>query len=548
MDGDPELEITGIVEGILDRWQVMRQGAIQTAADNQFRRWLLETLPFEAGSTPDDLCFVVFEVARTLVGNGRIADGFMLLRWLGEHYVHHQDSAVAARVIVAVTDMCAQLGSGRTEEAAEEAIQVLRAVVDSVRGRVDINVERALCRALVHSGYLRTEQTSPGSRQTEDLVALWTEIARRWCTSKDPELRGRAAQALWSKAMLWLQLGDEQAMRQELAELMRHFATDRTGVSTEVDRLIGADQWVIRARYAPALLDRLVIPPPELKTEYLEVQRRADRRMQRQGLGIPWLRAGAPRNHMRALIRRAREWHQVSAARIRSWVCSGEPFVLVLRNFALTERSVASSSFARWMRDDDLYGDQLRVISFSKTEAVLNELVEGGVPLVQVANTAAGELGLTPFPQQFVARTQLYLPDATWFKTVTMLMAVAEQVIVWAHELTVAFAQELAALKERERTADTVVLLEKRDRDPIVDIALGQHGTPRHIATLSADHPALAGFPNVVPAEQLAGKRVHECPELMQMLARLETARVEAIEQRMARLLARLDAELAERS
>jgi hypothetical protein len=77
---------------------------------------------------------------------------------------------------------------------------------------------------------------------------------------------------------------------------------------------------------------------------------------------------------------------------------------------------------------------------------------------------------------------------------------------------------------------------------------LGQHGTPRHIATLSADHPALAGFPNVVPAEQLAGKRVHECPELMQMLARLETARVEAIEQRMARLLARLDAELAERS
>lgn len=140
-----------------------------------------------------------------------------------------------------------------------------------------------------------------------------------------------------------------------------------------------------------------------------------------------------------------------------------------------------------------------------------------------------------------ILSTQLYLPDGTWFETVTTLIALAEQVIVWATELSPGLAQELAALQERERTADTVVLLEERDQDPL----LARPEAIHDLGPLIAEHPTLAGFPNTISFKRLSGKQFHEYPELMRLVDRLHAAGAEPIKQRMARLRARLDAELA---
>jgi hypothetical protein len=148
---------------------------------------------------------------------------------------------------------------------------------------------------------------------------------------------------------------------------------------------------------------------------------------------------------------------------------------------------------------------------------------------------------MTPFQGQFVPPNQLYLPDATWFDTVTKLMALAEQVIVWADTLTGPLARELDALLDRDRAADTTVILEERKKNPAVDVVL----PAREGETLRPDHPVLARFPNVVTAEQFEGKRVQDCPALMRLVDRLEARRREPVQQRIARLQGRLNAELA---
>src|SRR5262249_32840620 len=155
------------------------------------------------------------------------------------------------------------------------------------------------------------------------------------------------------------------------------------------------------------------------------------------------------------------------------------------------------------------------------TAVILNELATK-VPLVQVANTTAGELEIGgSFPQQIVAPT-LYLPDATWFKEVTKLIALAEQIVVWARELTPALNQELTALRVRDRTADTTVILEEESRDPFfMDLFIERSPIAHNHELLTAGHPALAEFPHVISAKRFAGKQVRECPELMGLVERL---------------------------
>ncbi|HEY2723192.1 MAG TPA: hypothetical protein VGI84_00770 [Pseudonocardiaceae bacterium] len=537
---DDRIEIAAMVDGVLDRWREMRSDTGRAAGDRRFRSWLFETVPAQTAAVtgPDGgalgaHCYLVFEVASVLVERQRVSDAFLLLRWIADHYVDHPDADNAARVIMCLTDNCAQLGQFDNEKN-QSARQLLRAVADSVRDPVDIRVERAVARALVCIGQLRGSAVSSDSDKTAELAALWTEVNVRWHANRDPELGGRARQALWNKGLLWLQRGRDKDARREFEKLLRQAGSAGHGVRGE------ADEWVVRARHAPALLDAVVIPPPALHTEYLRRQRHFDRRRQRRSFGIPWLLAGAPRNQMRALVRGAGKRHQVSAGMVRSWVCEGEPFVLLLRNFELTERSGTSALARDVFEDHETAGDHVRMISFRASQEVLSELVTG-VSLVQVASTTAGELELTPFPGQFVAPNQLYLPDATWFDTVTTLMALAEQVIVWADTLTDPLARELDALPARDRAADTTVILEERKKNPAVDVVLpAREGEP-----LSPDHPALTRFPNVVTAEQFEGKRVQDCPALMRLVGRLEARRREPVQQRIARLRERLDAELA---
>lgn len=522
MTDDPST--ADIVAAALDRWDALRREAGPRAGDERFRRWFFAALPVRAGISdePDRHAFLAFEVATGLFDRGRTGDAFLVLRWLGRHFARGAPVDTAVRAIMALTDTCA--GRAVDRQANDLATGVLRDVVDSVRGPVDLRVQRALCRALSTLVNLSGRGVALDRAKTRELASLWRELAGRCRGSADPELRGWRAHALGNEALLWLQADREGHARGLFAAITAEFGADRPGVSRDVDL------WVGRARLAPTVLDRFSVGEAELKLDYLERQRHWDRRRRFTGLGFArWLLDGAPRNHLRELVRRARDRHRKSAGQVRAWLCAGEPFVLLLRNFDLTERS----GIARdgWWHDPEDPADHVQVINLSRGGRVLGELAVA-VPLVVVASTTAGELELGPDFGQFTAPVRLYLPDGTWFDTVSTLIAVADQVIVWAAELSPGLARELQALTAAGRTDDTLVVLDPSLSDPVPGAVLPRTGGE----PLTREHPALAAFGHVVDADELD---LPGSPPLAHVLDRLDAARQVPIEQRAARLPAR---------
>lgn len=513
-----DMSTAEIVGAVLDRWDRMRREAGPGAGDEGFREWFFEVAPVQAGMAddPDTHAFLAFEVATELFERGRAGDAFAVLRWLGRHFGRSPSVDTRVRVIMALTDTCA----ARAGDGLAPAIGVLRDAVDSVRGPVDLRVERALCRALSALAHL-TSRGRFDRAKTGELVSLWRELAGRCRGSTDPELRDWRAHALGNEALLWLQADREDHARRLFAVITAEFGADPPGVSVDVDT------WVRRARLAPAVLDRFVVGEAQLKLDYLKRQRYWDRRRRSTVPGfVRWLLAGAPRNQLRALVRRARDQHRKSAGQVRAWLCAGEPFVLLLRNFELTERSGITPH--AWWHDP---GDHIQVINLSAGGRVLGELA-AAVPLVLVASTTAGELELGPDFGQFTAPVRLYLPDETWFDTVSTLIAVADQVIVWAGELSPGLARELDCLTAERRTEDTLVVLDRSLSDPTTAAVLPRTGGE----PLTRDHPALAPFPHVVDADELD---VPGSPPLARVLDRLDAAREVPIEQRLARLTSR---------
>ncbi|TDD35198.1 hypothetical protein [Saccharopolyspora elongata] len=527
---DDDLTLADVVDGAIGRWQRMRSESARQVADRDFRTWLFETLPEQAASAgpydPRDHAFIVYETVTALYRAGNMADSFLLLRWYGEHYAHHPDPELGARVIDMLTDLCAY--TGRADAAGNAAAAgVLRDVVDAVRGPVDVRVERALCRALAIHAHLRGDHLAAvkhRSSKREEQAALWTEIFRRYRHNTDPELRGRAAQGLYNTALVSLQEGDERAAREKFDELVQSFGRDRGG-NPDVD------EWLSRAEHAGTVLDGFAVGEPELNLDYLRKQRDWDRRRRRRGFGLPWLLAGAPRNHMAKLVRAAREKHLSSVGQVRSWLCSGEPFVLLLRNFGLAEESGISSTLASVLEDpDDPQGDYVQTIVYRDCGPALAEL-ELAVPMITVASTKAGELDLSSAFGQFVPRAALYLPDATWFETVAKLIPLAAQIIVWAAELTPALAQEIACLEEHGRTADALIIVDEPP-STMQTAFLPRSGNE----VLTTNHPALAEFPNVVDAREFKNLGVADSPPLQELLNALEAARAVPIEQRIERI------------
>ncbi|GGI85579.1 hypothetical protein GCM10011581_23320 [Saccharopolyspora subtropica] len=533
MPVNDDVTLADVVDGAIGRWQRMRQEATRQVADRDFQTWLFETVPAQAARLgeydPCDHAFIVYEIVTALYRAGNIADAFLLLRWFGVHYAHHPDTDLAERVITMLTDLCAYIG--RADAAGNAAAaRVLRDVVDGARRPVDVRVERALCRALATHAYLRSDYLGAGSRSSKyaELAALWTEMFRRYRHSQDPHLRGRAAQGLYNAALVWLQKGRDKIARKKFAELLTSFGQDR-GSNPDVD------EWLSRAEHAGTVLDRFAVGEPELNLSYLQRQRYWDIQRRRKGFGVPWLLAGAPRNHMGKLVRAAREKHHSSVGQVRSWLCSGEPFVLLLRNFDLVEESTASSPLASVLEDDP-QGDHVHAISYRDCEAALAEL-ERAVSMITVASTKAGELELASTFGQFVPRTALYLPDATWFDTVSTLIPLATQIVVWAAELTPALAQELSCLQEHQRCGETLVIIDTPS-SPMQQAFLPG---PEH-DHLTTDHPALVAFPHIVNAHELKDRSVAECPSLLRVVRALETARAGPVRQRLVAIRAHLEA------
>ena len=265
-------------------------------------------------------------------------------------------------------------------------------------------MERATCRALVQIATLRSIAGTPWDTRRAHIAEVWTEVARRWQGSADPELRGRAAQAHVNLALLALQFDDEPEARRAFAEVVQRSGDAPSGLDADLDR------WVTVARHADRVLDRVTFDEPEFQLDYLRRQRH-------------WY----PESDMDGVVGRARRVHTQSAGAVRSWACAGRPFVLLLRNFEMTERSGVTA--ARFLLDEDEPADHVKVITYRNADSMLEEL-DATVPLVQVASTTAGDLEADPLKIRFVVGNRLYLPTATWFETVSMLISIADSVKV----------------------------------------------------------------------------------------------------------------------
>lgn len=497
-----------VVDGALAHWREFRHGVSAEVGNDRFRTWLLD---LQAYGTERDHSFALLEIAVGIADRGLIDEAFLLLGWLAERYAGHPDPDVAWPVIMSLTDYCVRL-TLHSEQHNSTAQRILREVADRADTSASVDVERATCRALVQIATLRSIAGTPWDTRRAHIAQAWTEVARRWQGSADPELRGRAAQALVNLALLALQFDDEPAARRAFAEVLQRAGDAPSGLDADLDR------WVTVARHADRVLDRVTFAEPEFQLDYLRRQRH-------------WY----PESDMDGVVGRARRVHTRSAGAVRSWACAGRPFVLLLRNFEMTERSGVTS--AGFLLDEDEPADHVKVITYRNADSMLKDL-DATVPLVQVASTTAGDLEVDPLKIRFVVGNRLYLPTETWFQTVSMLITIADQFIVWTDTLTPSLSRELGELIAQGRTDDTVILLE-----PSLPEAVTQVYLPRNEGeALTIDHPALAAFPNRVDCTALKGAGLADCPELVRLVQRLDELARQPVGPRLARTLARLDA------
>jgi hypothetical protein len=210
----------------------------------------------------------------------------------------------------------------------ERAIGVLTRVVDAAPRNGGTEMERAVCKALMDLSSLYTigRTAADGRRRTQASIDVCDEIIGRWEASWDGWLRLTVAGARLNKAMSHLELGDEPAARHEYERIVQSFPAD--GDDGATGRRLSV------AKHAREVLDTVRIPEPEFKVEYLEAQRRRAQRRFRPG----------PEADARRLIHPAHQLHRATAGFVRHATCIGEPWVLLLRNFDLTEKSIVTTS------------------------------------------------------------------------------------------------------------------------------------------------------------------------------------------------------------
>lgn len=497
-----------VVDGALAHWQEFRRGVSAEQGNHRFRTWLFGELA--AHSTEHDHSFGLFEIAIGIAGRGLIDDAFLVLGWLAERYAGHPDPDLAWRVIMGLTDDCVKLAFDSPKHNPVAQL-VLREVADRAGTNASVEIERATCRALVQLAMLRSIADTRWDTRRAHVAEVWTEVTRRWQGSADPELRGRVAQALVNLALLALQFDDEPAARRAFADVVLRFGDAPSGLDGDLGH------FVMVARYADRVLDRVTFAAPEFQLDYLR----------RQSHWYPEAVVDSVR-----VVEWARRVHTQSAGTVRSWACAGQPFVLLLRNFEMTERSgVATAEF--FMAKEEP-ADHVKEITYRDADSVLKDL-DARVPLLQVASTTAGDLEVDPFKVRFIVGNRLYLPTASWFQTVSMLITIASQIIVWTDVLTPSLSKELDELIAQGRTDDTVILLEPHVHEP------GSALPRRAGEVLTTDHPTLAPFPNRVDCATLKGRGVADCTELMRLLQRLYEVAQQPVGPRFGRLLARLD-------
>lgn len=483
------------VDSLLARWDTARQQAMRQAdADAEFHVWLMRTFPAlarELGPAPDeDLahCMIVGATADRCVSLGRYDDSLVLTDWLVGMYGPRGDG-LARQTISGATELYRD--AGLVPDLRAHAVKSLRHMVELIpRGR-ETELERLSCKALMDLSTLLIlgRDVHNNEQQTRAGIDTCDEIIERWQSSDDEWLRLNVAGAMVNKAINHMEIGEEAEAAQTYARIVESFtATPADSANTKLAKHVDI------ARHALDVLETVRIPEPEFNTEYLEAMMRAARRTGRYD---PEGRVGVPRDFDIHTLRLAGQIHRATTNLVRRSACSGDPTILLLRNFDLTETSFVSPEPVA-MLDQDGPADYARTVRFTDGQPLLNRMAEI-TDVVQVANTKAAVFGIDEQLESMLGiskrlRRFLYLPDDDWPAIVRVLIVLAERIVVWAAEKTPALLQELALIKELGRTEDSVVLLE----DPLPGYAGPEHlfgKTPPPTAVpITPDDPALAGF------------------------------------------------------
>lgn len=497
-----------------------------------------------AGPDPADAqaqCNAVAKAIDRCVSLGRFDDALRLSDWLVARFVP-RGNALSWRIVMGASAMCADLG--RDANLNMRAIRSLRRTVAAVPRGGSNELELALCGALTNLGALHTQGRTARTwrRRTRRSIKVFDAVITRWSRSKDDWLRMNVAGAMLNKAQSLLELGDEAAARREYARVVESFPAD-TWRGSEAEAQFGARLLV--ARHALEILDSMRLPEPEFNTGYIDAVRRRKRREMRQtplAWLLRWLFMPGTRVDARRYLDAARRLHHRTADFVRYATCVAEPWVLVLRNFELTLTTfVRDSSYEKFAFDDDpdpIQDDgpeHIQVATTSVGLRVMNKLFEA-TNVVQVANTKSAALDLPTKTTEFLGHGRvprlLYLPNAGWLDTVRVLIGLAERVVIWAGAKSPALLQELALVTELGRTDDAVVLL---DEMPHFYVAFPDAPLPGE--ALTADDPALAGFPTVLEAQEVSAD---PDPFLRDMASAITAAQQRPMAERVALIRQRM--------
>lgn len=535
------------------------QARRRSSADRAFWNYLARELPAATARmgpplSSDEHCLVIFSVIGYCVEKlGRFEDALFLLGEVTQLYGRSGDQ-VAHKVIDSVSEGCAVIGTRSAHRAA--ACELLSRLHGPAARTGSAKLRMMVALELYALARLEILERTPSTfiDRTRRLVDLYGDLIRQTQDSRDSELRALVAGARNAKARMHMDLGQEPEARREYSAVARSEPhPDEPPEAADIREI---------ARHALEVLDTVRFPDPEFNTELLKLKRAKNLR----GSALPeltealeyattrgerlqihfaraafWVAQFVPGSlnfdRTGKLVRIARRYHNATSNLVRRNACTGDPLVLVLRNFDFSHTYLTEG--APVMGGAPTHVEVYRV---RKTHAVLQRMAER-TDAVTIASTHAGALELDDIGRDLGHPTgirPLYLPGEGWLDHVRTLITVAERIVVWADEKAPSLVLELDTIRELGRAADTVVLLEDTDRDPFTLAFLPEERRRELPPSLTPGDPVLRDFPTVMTADDAVTSDLDRSPFLATVLEPVDRIGNLPVEQRVARLRKRL--------
>lgn len=527
-----EVDMTKLANDLLARWDTARRDAPdRTVGDADFREWLMHTAPalLDATNQPPEEnalahCMAIGAAVNRCLSLDRQEDALTLSQWLVDSYVPRGDNLAAQTVAQAAI---LYQDAGDVPKLHAQAIRLFQRMIDAAPDGPDSQMELAVCEAMTKLSVTHMAHRDRKNWQQPTLASIKAAdaVIARWSNSHDPKIQRLVAANMINKAARHLEIRDEKAAKRVYTGLIDTFSAEPE--QSELGLRVHF------ARHALEVLNALQLPEPEFKTTHFDAQLRRSKRLRRRA-PLSWAlervfdRSTRISARRREYIRAATQIHYSTCDFVRRMACTGAPWVLVLRNFDLTEVTFERTK-PRWPplpgesrfwpdnEEPETYG---QVIRFPRGLRLLDRL-SNWTDVVKVASTKSAALELDAQTSDIMGGRGpsepwlLYLPDTGWLDVVRVLISLAERIIVWAEEKTPPLLDELALVTELGRADDVVVLLEDEmsPKDDAVLRAAGAGLTSGERFT--KDDPILRDFPVVVSASETQGDNNPILHELM---------------------------------